>query len=299
MPVPLRPTQHHSEFDAADLAQRKGGLRISVCLPARDEESTVGEIVSTIREALVLDVALVDEVLVIDDHSRDRTAAAAAGAGARVLAAAEISPELAAGPGKGAALWRSLQVAKGEVVVWCDADIVGFDPSFVTSLAGPLLLDEEVAFVKGFYERPLVAGVDGGGRVTELVARPALALLFPELSGIVQPLSGEYAGRREALSQLRFASGYGVDIGLLIDVFERFGPAALAQVDLGERQHRNRPLHELGPQAAEVLQAVLARADPGLVKGPATLVRPGMAPCPVRDDELPALVDLEREEPAS
>lgn len=284
-------TFHHAEYDARALVEAKAGRTVSVCLPARNEALTVGTIVDTIRETLVEDVALVDEILVVDDHSTDATAKIAAAAGARVVAASEVLPELGNGHGKGAALWRSLYESEGDLVVWCDADLVDFGPHFVVGLVGPLLTNPDVDFVKGFYERPVTDPGDRGGRVTELVARPALGLLFPHLASIVQPLGGEYAGRRELLEQLRFVEGYGVDIALLIDIAAQFGTDVIAQVDLGTRRHRNRPLDELSPQATAILQTVLQRAGRS-VPSRATLVRPGLDPVEVVASELPALVEV-------
>jgi glucosyl-3-phosphoglycerate synthase len=290
--VPMIRTFDTSEFDASTLAGRKGDQRISVCLPARNEATTVGAIVEVLRRELVERVPLVDELLVIDDHSTDRTAAVARSAGADVVQAADVLPRYGKGHGKGEALWKSLFASDGDIVVWCDADVQDFDPGYVVGLAGPLLSRPELGFVKGFYDRPLREGQDGGGRVTELAARPALALLFPQLASVAQPLAGEYAGRREVLEQLPFVSGYGVDIALLIDVAERFGLDALAQVDLGTRMHRNRTLAELAPQATAVLQAVLRRAAPRLTSDTATLVRPDDLPIDVEGADLPALVTV-------
>lgn len=270
-------TFEHSEFDPTRLAAAKGGLRVSVCLPARDEVATVGAIVSCIRHELVDDIGLVDEILVVDDHSSDGTALAATDAGARVVRAADVLPEYGKGPGKGAALWKSLYEADGDLIVWCDADVVGFGSHYVTGLLGPLLTNPDVGFVKGFYERPRADG-QRGGRVTELTARPILQLLFPQLASVIQPLAGEYAGRRELLEQLPFVEGYGVDIALLIDVTNRFGTEALAQVDLGTRVHRNRPLDELSPQAGAVLEAALDRAGGKL--GIETVERPPLVSVP-------------------
>jgi glucosyl-3-phosphoglycerate synthase len=236
-----------ADFDIDQLCALKaaGGVSISVCIPARDEELTVGAVVSTIRRDLVERHTLVDEIVVVDDGSRDRTAALASSAGARVIS----------GPaaGKGDALWTSLASSIGDLVVWCDADVRGFDPRFVIGLAAPMLLDDHVDFVKGWYER-------NSGRVTELTARPIISLLYPHLTGFPQPLSGEYAGRRALLESLPFTTDYGVDIGLLVDVAERIGLGRIAQVDLGVRVHRNRPLEELTPQAQQVLRAALERA---------------------------------------
>jgi glucosyl-3-phosphoglycerate synthase len=290
--VPMIRTFDAAEFDAAELVRRKGGQRISVCLPARNEAATVGSIVEVVRRELMERVSLVDELLVIDDHSTDRTSAVARSAGAQVISAADVLPRYGEGHGKGEALWKSLFASDGDIVVWCDADVEDFDPAYVLGLTGPLLSRPELGFVKGFYDRPLREGRDGGGRVTELVARPALALLFPQLASVVQPLAGEYAGRRELLEQLPFACGYGVDVALLIDVAERFGLDAVAQVDLGTRLHRNRSLAELAPQATAVLQAVLGRAVPGMATAPAALRRPDERAVDVDGTERPPLVSV-------
>ncbi len=247
-------------FDAETLAAVKGAQRLSVCLPAHNEARTIGTIVHTIRQALVEAVPLVDEILVVDDASSDGTAAVAEAAGARVEAAAAILPSEGTRRGKGEALWKSVAACDGDLIVWLDADLIDFDPRFVTGLVGPLLAEPGIVFVKGFYERPGADGDLGGGRVTELVARPLLSTWFPELAEIVQPIGGEYASRREIVERVPFAGGYGVDIGLLIDIVKGWGIDAVAQVDLGVRNHRNRPLHQLGPQALAVLAAALRRA---------------------------------------
>jgi len=274
------------------LVAAKAGTTVSVCIPARNEETTVGAIVATIRSELVDGLGLVDEIVVVDDHSSDRTATEATGAGARVVRAEDVLADHGQGHGKGEALWKSLYASVGDVVVWCDADVQDFSPRFVTGLLGPLLTDPSLAFVKGFYERPVDGQVRGGGRVTELVARPVLTLLFPHLAGVVQPLSGEYGGRREVLEQVSFVEGYGVDIALLIDIAERFGVRRLAQVDLGQRIHRNRPLHELSPMAAQVLQAALRRAAPGLVPDRAWLKPPELDAIEIVYRERPPLASL-------
>ena len=209
-------------LDARALVDAKRGQRVSVCLPARNEEATVGAIVETIRTDLVDLLGLVDEVVVVDDHSSDATAAIAASAGARVVDASKVLREHGHGHGKGEAMWKSLYEANGDLIVWCDADIRDFDSRFVVGLVGPLLLHPELQFVKGFYERP-VNGPAGGGRVTELVARPLLSMFFPELTGVVQPLAGEYAMRRSLAERLPFIVGYGVDVGILIDTFRSRG----------------------------------------------------------------------------
>lgn len=288
--TPLTATYHHRDFAARDLVRAKGDRTISVCIPAHDEAATVGKVVRTLRRDLVVRQPLVDEVVVVDDHSTDRTAEVAAEAGARVVSAADVLPEVAGGRGKGEALWRSLHASTGDIVAWCDADITDFGSRFVLGLVGPLLVRPDVDFVKGFYERPTASG-DTGGRVTELMARPLLATLFPHLAPIVQPLSGEYAGRRSLLERLPFVRGYGVDLGLLIDVADVAGPGAIVQADLGTRRHRNRHLDELGPQALTVLQTALHRAGVPTAD-PAVLVRPRREPLVTAFGEIPPLAAL-------
>jgi glucosyl-3-phosphoglycerate synthase len=283
-------TYHYRDFPLRELLEAKGDQVVSVCIPAHDEAETVGAVVSKLRLHLMERVPLIDELLVIDDHSSDGTAEVAAEAGARVVLAADVLPQVAGGNGKGEALWRSVYSARGDIVAWCDADITDFGARFVVGLLGPLLLRPDVAFVKGFYERPMASG-DTGGRTTELMARPLLATLFPHLASIRQPLSGEYAGRRSLLEQLPFVRGYGVDLAMLIDVAEVAGTQAIAQVDLGTRVHRNRALDQLGPQALVVLQAALNRAGVPAAD-PAILVRPGRDPLPVTFGELPPLAAL-------
>jgi glucosyl-3-phosphoglycerate synthase len=282
---------HHSEFPAARLAEAKEGRTISVCLPARNEAATIGSIVETIRRELVERVPLVDEILVVDDHSTDRTSSVAADAGARVVSAATILPEHGAGHGKGEVLWKSVYASVGDLIAWCDADIRDFGSRFVTGIVGPLVVDPSVAFVKGYYHRP-GATADGGGRVTELVARPLLSMLFPHLCRVIQPLSGEYGGRRDVLERLPFVQGYGVDIGLLIDLARIVPLDSVVQVDLDVRHHRNRPLDELSPQAMAVAQTILHKARPDLIGPAATLVRPHHAPTEVEVGERPPLVEL-------
>jgi glucosyl-3-phosphoglycerate synthase len=303
---------HHRDFPMARLLEAKRGRRISVCLPARDEEATVGEVVAAISAALMVDAALVDELVVVDDGSTDATAAVARAAGAEVVAAADpwplateapgaAGPDQPAGPGgpggKGQAMWKAVAVTSGDLVVFCDADVRQFATHFVTGLLGPLLLRDDVAFVKGFYDRPLDGRPSEGGRVTELVARPLISALFPQLAALAQPLAGECAARREVLEQVPFVDGYGVDLGLVIDVADRWGVAALAQCDLGERIHRNRPLAELGPQALAVVQVALSRAGvapggPGVAAWHSRLVRPGEDAVAVSLSERPPLATV-------
>lgn len=283
-------TFHHSEFPIERLLDAKGATSVSVCLPARDEAATVGSIVATLHDEL-LEPGVIDEIVVLDDHSSDTTAEVARAAGAQVADAGAVLSEYGSGHGKGEALWKSLHVSDGDLVLWCDSDISQFGSRFVTGLLGPLLCEPGVDMAKGYYRRP-EREREGGGRVTELVARPLLSLYFPQLSGLHQPLSGEYGGRREVLEQLPFFQGYGVDIGLLIDLASRFGVDGLVQVDLDIRHHRNRALLDLGPQAMAILQTVLSRVDGGLAPASAELLRPEHRAEPVDVSERPPMAEV-------
>jgi glycosyltransferase involved in cell wall biosynthesis len=261
-------TFHANEFE--DLNQllalkEKQGVTISLALPALNEEKTVGKVITTIKKALMEDVPLLDEMVLIDSDSSDRTRQIAESLGIPVHIHQELLPELGVRPGKGEALWKSLLVTKGDIIAWIDTDIINIHPRFVYGIIGPLLLNRNIQLVKGFYRRPLRVGdkiqAGGGGRVTELTARPLLNLFYPELSGIVQPLSGEYAGRREAFEKATFFSGYGVETGLLIDVFEQFGLRSIAQVDLLERIHRNQDLVALSKMSFAIIQTVLHKIE--------------------------------------
>ena len=258
-----RRTYRAADFRPADLVAAKAGRRVSVVLPARNEESTVGVIVEALQTELVIGVPLIDELVVVDSHSTDTTAAVARTAGARVVAQGEILPALGDVPGKGEALWKSLAATDGDIVAFLDSDLREFDTDFAVGLLGPLLTEPEVVFCKGAFDRPLDDGRTvlpaGGGRVTELVARPLLATHWPALTGFIQPLGGEYAGTRAALESIPFAGAYGVDIGILIDLYEAFGLDALAQVDLGRRVHRNSPDSALAVMAMHQHLAVLER----------------------------------------
>ncbi|MEU8763637.1 glucosyl-3-phosphoglycerate synthase [Streptomyces sp. NPDC048659] len=242
----------------------KRGTKVSVVLPALNEEATVGAIVSVIRRELMTEaVPLVDELVVIDSGSTDRTAEVAAAAGARVVARDAILPRIPAVPGKGEVLWRSLMVTTGDVVCFVDADLRDFSADFVTGIVGPLLTDPDVDFVKAMYDRPLGDTPGQGGRVTELVARPLLNLHWPQLAGFVQPLGGEYAARRSLLERLPFPVGYGVELGLLVDALHTVGLDALAQVDVGVRKHRHQDGRALGRMAAAIYRTAQLRLSRG------------------------------------
>jgi glucosyl-3-phosphoglycerate synthase len=260
-----RRTSAAADWPLETLLGAKGATRISVVLPARDEEETVGTIVGVIRRELVERAPLVDEIVVVDSRSSDRTAAVAAAAGAEVVGQDEVLPGEGRMSGKGEALWKSLAVTTGDLIVFVDADLRGFTASYVTGLLGPLLTDPEIAYVKGCYDRPLINGENrvegGGGRVTELVARPLINLHWPLLAGVMQPLGGEYAGRRELLERLPFVTGYGVELGLLLDVFRLAGLDAIAQVDLGRRVHSHQTTEALGAMACQILLTAWSRLE--------------------------------------
>lgn len=251
-----RRVYNHQEFDPGKLAAIRR-RSVSVCIPARNEEGTVGAIVRSVRDRFMAEaggVDLVDEIVVVDDGSSDRTAEIAERAGARIA-----RDEHSRG-GKGEAMRLAVQASSGELIVFLDGDVDPFPPHFVPGLLGPVLTDEDIALVKASYLRPL-NGVPGeGGRVNDLVARPVISLLFPELSDVRQPLAGETAVPRAVLEKVQLAPAYGVEIALLIDVASSFGSHSIAQVDLGARTHRNRPLAELRPQATDVLRVALERA---------------------------------------
>ena len=261
-------TYHADEFDDLENLRRlkeKQDVTISVALPALNEQKTVGKVLRTIKTSLVEKAKLVDEIVLIDSGSSDRTREIAAKLGIPVHIHQDLLPKYGARNGKGEALWKSLFVTRGDIVFWIDTDIVNINPRFVYGLIGPLLIHPELQFVKAFYKRPMRVGprtrTGGGGRVTELTARPLLNLFFPELSGVIQPLSGEYGGRRSALETLPFYSGYGVETGLLIDVFEKYGLSAIGQVDLQERIHHNQPLEALSLMSFAIIQVVIQKLE--------------------------------------
>jgi glucosyl-3-phosphoglycerate synthase len=258
-----RRTSRATDWPPSRLVDVKGDTRISVVLPALNEQETVGAIVATIRSRLVERHGLVDELVVMDSGSTDGTCDAVVEAGAKVVRREEVLTDFEPLPGKGEVLWRSLAATTGDVLVFVDSDLRDFTTSFVTGLLGPLLTEPAVQLVKATYDRYLTHGETvvpaGGGRVTELVARPVLNLHWPQLAGFVQPLSGEYAARRTLLEQLPFPTGYGVEIGILVDAFRLVGLDGLAQVDLSRRKHRNQEIGKLGRMSSEILQVALER----------------------------------------
>ncbi|MFE5854845.1 glucosyl-3-phosphoglycerate synthase [Streptomyces sp. NPDC056500] len=250
-------------------AKRASGTTVSVVLPALNEEATVGEIATVIRRELMEALPLVDELVVIDSGSTDRTAEVAAAAGARVVHRDTILPRIPAVAGKGEVLWRSLMVTHGDIVCFVDADLREFSADFVSGIVGPLLTEPEVHFVKAMYDRPLGELAGQGGRVTELVARPLLNLHWPALAGFVQPLGGEYAARRSLLERLPFPVGYGVELGLLVDALHTVGLDSLAQVDVGSRKHRHQDGQALGRMAAAIYRTAQLRLSRGHLVRPA------------------------------
>lgn len=259
-------THRWQDWSLSDLVSAKeaGHRTVSLVVPARNEAATVGDVVSRVRTALVDTVALLDEIVVIDSDSEDDTFAVAEGAGAIVYRSRDIRPDLGSQPGKGEAMWKSLFVTRGDLIVFMDADLIDWDTHFVPGLLGPLLTAPRIALVKGFYERPFVEGdrvrAYEGGRVTELVARPLIAMLFPELAGLVQPLAGEWAVRRSLFETLRVPTGYGVELAALVDTSRSLGTGAIAQVQLGRRTHRHQSLRDLAAMATQVLAVAWSRA---------------------------------------
>jgi glucosyl-3-phosphoglycerate synthase len=252
-------TWQSPQWTVSELVAAKGGRTVSVVLPALDEQDTVAGVIASVAPLVG---SLVDECVLVDSGSTDATVPRARAAGARVVRREEVLPDWPTRPGKGEVLWRSLAATDSDVLVFLDSDLVEPDPGFVAALLGPLLTEPDKHLVKGFYRRPLRLETeerDGGGRVTELLARPVLAALRPELSGVVQPLGGEYAVTRAFAESVPFAAGYGVEIGLLLDAHSRYGLAGLAQVNLGVRKHRNRSLLPLGVMARQILGVALAR----------------------------------------
>ncbi len=254
-------------------AKRATGQSVSVVLPALNEEETVGDIVAAIRRDLVERTPLVDEIVVVDSGSADRTSEVAAAAGARVVHRDAVLPRVPAVPGKGEVLWRSLLVTHGDIICFIDADLREFSSDFVSGIVGPLLTDPGVDLVKAMYDRPLTTSgglpAGQGGRVTELMARPLLNMHWPQLAGFVQPLGGEYAARRSLLERLPFPVGYGVELGMLVDALHLVGLDALAQVDVGVRIHRHQDGQALGRMAAAIYRTAQLRLARGHLVRPA------------------------------
>jgi glycosyltransferase involved in cell wall biosynthesis len=281
---------------------------ISVILPTLNVAHTLYGIIQTLQKRMVEQVPLIDEIILIDSGSTDQTCKIAENLGVPVFNHHEILPVYGARAGKGEALWKSLYVTRGDILVWVDTDVFEMHPRFIYGLIGPLLMYNRLKFIKGFYRRPLQLGdrliENAGGRVTELVARPLLNLYFPELSGILQPLAGECAGRRTVLEQLSFFSGYGVDIGLLLDVFRTFGLTSIAQVDLDRRVHYNKTLSELSKMSFAIIQAFMSRAEQKLGRGVVEQINNSMvlrdtlgedlrlASVVIREEQRPPMLEL-------
>ncbi|WP_193213210.1 glucosyl-3-phosphoglycerate synthase [Luteolibacter marinus] len=285
-------TFHHRDFaDLPALVAEKeaAGLRVSLCIPTLNEEGTIARVVSVLKEALVDQHRLLDELVVIDSGSTDRTRPLAGEAGAEVVLASDILPFHGHRTGKGENLWKAVHHLSGDILCFVDGDIGNIHPRFVYGTVGPLIRHAGLGYVKGYYERPLLAaeGVDprGGGRVTEILVRPLLQRFCPELAGLHQPLSGEYAARREILEALPFPTGYGVETSHLLDVHRHHGIGAIAQTDLDERIHRNRSLAQLGRMSGEILDAFFARQP---VPQAAPGERPPMISLPEYRERFPA-----------
>jgi glucosyl-3-phosphoglycerate synthase len=264
----LNKTWHHSRFSDIErlvALKEKKHLKISLAFPTLNEEATIGKEILIIRTELMDRYPLLDEIAVIDSSSKDNTRRVAQEFGARVFTSKTILPKYGSFRGKGENLWKSLFVLEGDIIVWVDADISNISPKFVYGLIGPILEDPKIGYVKAFYERPIRSSggisASGGGRVTEILVRPLFSLFYPELARLVQPLSGEYAGRRELLERLPFSVGYGVELGHLIDILELEGIEALAQVDLDIRIHRNKSTDSLGKMSYGILNTFFARME--------------------------------------
>ncbi len=259
-------TFHHGQFwdiMAMVREKEKQGLKISLCIPTLNEENTIGKEIVIFKSELMTRYPLLDEIAVIDSGSTDKTLEVAAGFGADVYLASEILPQMGAKRGKGENLWKAIYQLEGDIICYVDADIKNIHPRFAYGLIAPLIYNPEIRYVKAFYDRPLAvsgkARNSGGGRVTEILIRPLFSLFFPELTGIIQPLSGEYAVRREVLEKIPFPIGYGVETSHIIDVYREWGMSAFGQTDLDQRVHRNQPTRDLARMSFGILQTFLAR----------------------------------------
>lgn len=267
-------TFHYSTFDDIKeliAIKEKKGLKISLCLPTLNEEKTIGKEIILLKSELMDRYPLIDEIAVIDSGSTDKTCEIAASFGADIYLSKDILPSTGEKKGKGENLWKAIHQLKGDIIVYVDADIANIRPHFAYGLIGPILRHDEVKYVKAFYDRPLTltknVRVAGGGRVTEILIRPLFSLFFPELTVFIQPLSGEYAARREVLEKIPFPIGYGVETSHLIDIYNEYGLKAFAQVDLNQRIHRNQSTHSLGKMAFGILQSFFQRIDSRLGGG--------------------------------
>lgn len=261
-------TFHHGEFwDLLQLVRlkEKKGLRISLCIPTLNEEKTIGKEIIIFKSELVDRYPIIDEIAVIDSGSTDKTREVAASFGADVYLSEEILPEQGFKRGKGENLWKAIHQLEGDIICYVDADIKNIHPRFASGLVAPLIHDDEIHYVKAFYDRPLAfsQGVrpSGGGRVTEILVRPLFSLFFPELTSLIQPLSGEYAVRRKVLESIPFPIGYGVETSHIIDVYMKFGIEAFGQTDLDQRVHRNQSTLDLGRMSFGILQSFLNRME--------------------------------------
>jgi glucosyl-3-phosphoglycerate synthase len=300
-----RNTFHHAQFsDLRKLVEEKQrqGLTISLCLPTLNEEKTIGKEIVVFKSELMTRYPLVDEIAIVDSGSKDRTRETAAAFGADVYLASDILPEAGERRGKGENLWKAIYQLRGDLIVYVDADIKNIHPRFVYGLVAPLILRPDIHYVKAFYDRPLAVSkgvrVSGGGRVTEILVRPLFSLYFPELTALIQPLSGEYAARRSILERLPFPIGYGVETSHLIDVYRLLGLGAFAQTDLDQRVHRNQSTSDLGKMSFGILQTFLARLEAlGLARSEvirSTILRQFQAHEGVYEQTEQELVEFER-----
>ena len=259
-------TYEYKEFSIKELIslKKKKNLTISLCFPTLNEAKTIEHILDLVKHE-IFEPGLVDEVVVIDSNSIDNTVHIARSTGFKVIQHKDVLSKYEYFGGKGDALWKSLAVLKGDIIVWCDSDIVNFNSRFIYGILGPIITDDKVSYVKGFYRRPLQIESSNleneGGRVTEILVRPLINLFYPDLSRIFQPLSGEYAGRRKVLESIPFSTGYGVEVGMLIEIFEKFGLDAIAQVNLQRRVHRNQPISSLSRMSFGIIQTFIGKLE--------------------------------------